>query len=61
MSSQQATDEIDLMMQWEDGSLSGEVTVQLFQKLIDSGLAWKMQGCYGRFARSLIDEGYCHE
>jgi len=49
------------MMAWENGTLEPDETVMLFQSLIDSGLAWKLQGCYGRMARTLIAGGYCHE
>ena len=53
-------DQLSLMMQWEDGGLSDEDTILLFQSLIDSGLAWKLQGTYGRTASNLIDCGDCH-
>ena len=53
-------DQLDKMMAWEDGSLNEEDTIALFQELIDSGLAWRLQGCYGRMAQALIDNGLCH-
>ena len=34
--------------------------VSAFQYLIDTGLVWQLQGFYGRTAKRLIDEGYCH-
>ena len=52
-------DQVGMMMAWEDGSLTGDEEVALFQELIDSGLAWRLQGCYGRYARALIEEGVC--
>lgn len=54
------SNDIGAMIAWENGELSDEDTVTLFQRLIDSGLAWKLQGCYGRQASELIDFGVCH-
>lgn len=53
-------DQLDRMMAWEEGTLSEEDTIELFQGLIDSGLAWQLQGCYGRMAEALIQGDYCH-
>ena len=50
-------DLIDQLIGWEDGQLSEDETVDLFQNLVNSGLAWILQGAYGRTARQLIDEG----
>ena len=49
--------EVGLMMSFECGELSEEKTLELFQGLVNSGLAWKLQGSYGRTARALLDAG----
>lgn len=49
----------DDLIRFEDGSMSEEEAVALFQRLIDSGLVWSLQGSYGRTARALIDNGLC--
>ncbi len=48
---------LDLMIAWEEGDITPDETIDLFQHLVDSGLAWKLQGCYGRFAHELIMAG----
>jgi len=38
---------------------SKEEQVSAWQHLIDTGLAWTLQGAFGRMAKSLIDAGVC--
>ena len=52
-------DQFEMMMAWEEGTLPDDDEAALFQGLIDSGLAWSLQGCYGRHAAALIEAGIC--
>lgn len=49
--------QIDKLMEYENGDMSYKDTIELFQYLIDTGMAWKLQGSYGRTAQALIDTG----
>jgi hypothetical protein len=48
---------LDAIVRYEDGELDEDETIELFQKLVDSGLAWQLQGHYGRTAAALIEAG----
>jgi len=46
------------LIRWESGEMDcEEEEVELFQHLVNTGLAWQLQGTYGRVAMSLIEEG----
>lgn len=48
---------VDKIMDFESGQMTEEEIIKFFQELIDSGLAWTLQGTYGQMAQSLIDQG----
>ena len=50
---------VDDILDYEQGNMDWDRLVVFFQNLIDEGLAWTLQGHYGRMATSLIREGYC--
>lgn len=52
-----ATCDIDKLIRFEQGELDQDEVIELFQELVDTGLAWQLQGCYGRTAQSLIEAG----
>tara|TARA_R110002124_G_scaffold44296_1_gene135184 strand:- start:310 stop:486 length:177 start_codon:yes stop_codon:yes gene_type:complete len=45
------------IVSYEQGELTQEETIQLFQELCDNGLITKLQGHYGRFAFQLMEAG----
>jgi len=47
------------MIEWETEEISIQKEAKLFQKLINNGQAWTLQGAYGRRAMELIESGYC--
>lgn len=53
-------DQLGKIIAFEQGELGEEEILILFQDLVDSGLAWKLQGSYGRTAKALIEEGLIH-
>jgi hypothetical protein len=42
---------------WEAGELDEDEEIELFQALVDNGMAWSLQGMYGRRAMMLIKAG----
>jgi hypothetical protein len=51
---------VDWIIQYETGELDEDATVRFFQFLVDTGIAWSLQGSYGRTAAALIEAGYVH-
>jgi len=48
---------LDRMIRYENGDMNPEEIVEFYQTLVDEGLAWSLQGHYGRVATHLIEEG----
>ena len=45
------------IIRFEDGDLTHEETVALFQELLDTGMIDHLQGSYHRMAQILIESG----
>jgi hypothetical protein len=52
---------IDKILEYESGDLSFSQVVELFSELVKNGMAWTLQGHYGRTAQALIDAGYLNK
>ena len=50
---------VDALVEYETGVMDDVETIALFQELIDSGMAWTLQGHYGRTAMALVEQGLC--
>ena len=53
----QSADLVNKIMAFESGELGPEEALHLFADLIKTGLAWQLQGTYGRAAADLIARG----
>lgn len=52
-------DVVGQIIAFESGEMDEDETIDFFQQLIDTGLAWTLQGSYGRAAAALIEAGHC--
>jgi len=52
-------DRIGEIIEFESGELADKQTVKMFQKMINDGSVWSMQGSYGRTAMELLEAGLC--
>lgn len=49
--------DIDGIIAFENGELDQEESAKLMQSMVNSGMAWKMQGSYGRACMDAINAG----
>ena len=45
------------IIKYEEGEMNEDEMISLFQELVNTGMAWSLQGHYGRTAMHLIEEG----
>ena len=53
------SDTVDFIIRYEGGEVTDDEVIENFQRMIDDGSVWGLQGSYGRFAAYLIEQGYC--
>jgi hypothetical protein len=51
-------DSVGAIMAFEGGELDDDGILELFSHLVKTGLAFQLQGSYGRAAVSLIERGF---
>jgi hypothetical protein len=54
---EESFDLVSNIIAFESGELEENEIIELFQHLVNTGLAWSLQGSYGRTASALIDAG----
>jgi hypothetical protein len=54
----ESTATVDQVIAYENGEMDDDEMAAFFQELVDSGLAFTLQGSYGRTARDMIQAGY---
>lgn len=51
-------DYLTAIIDFETGDLDQDDVLVLFQFLVNTGMAWSLQGSYGRTALALIEQGF---
>ena len=51
---------VNEIIEYENGEMDFDDVVDLFQRMINDGIVWNLQGSYGRTAQRLIMDGYCN-
>ncbi len=49
---------INNLIRYETEGLNDDELIEFFQHLVDTKLAWQLQGHYGRTAQALIENGW---
>ena len=52
---------VNYIMGYECGDLNDKESLELFSHLIKNGMAWNLQGHYGRMAKYLIQNDYINK
>jgi len=52
---------VNYILAYEVGELDANKVLELFAYLVRTGLAWQLQGHYGRTAAALIEQGIITE
>ena len=50
--------DVNKIMAFENGEMDFDEMVEFFAGLVKSGVAWQLQGSYGRTAADLIEGGH---
>ncbi len=48
---------VDQLIAYEEGQITGEEEIALFEHLVETGTCWQLQGHYQRVAATLIEAG----
>ena len=52
---------VDDIIAYESGSMDEDAVVAFFQRLLDTGTVYHLQGSYQRAAQAMLDAGVIHK